>query len=614
MQKTKKYSAKTAFTLVELIVVITILAILWTIAFISLQWYSSEARDSTRISDLSSMKSALELFQLDAWKYPEPSNGVSITYSWSLTAWTQWTFWQTVFNNTSKLDKIPLDPSTDKEYVYSTTQTRNEYQLAWALESGDMALNKNIESAMALEKKARLKIVWTYNWKLLKVMTWSTAYILAMPSLMSASGTTVESILSNKTLWYNWYRNLPSQYAWNYVTLWETNLNLVNAANILVYSWDISILSKSDSTWTNARKTMLENLQTAYSWSAIKAVWEIANILSTDINNTWATENLTTYMVKNDLWWSVKISWSTSNNTTTSNSCATQPSYTHAIFTAWSATSADQAWQNTNSNDPCYYTCENWYTWSDCSTQIICNYWEVISNWQCSDPYWNNVILMMHGEWINNWTTFTDEKWIPFTPYWNVVTTTGQKKFWGSSLLFDWAWDYLEATSSTNFTATWDWTVEAWIFFNSFSWPQYSCPIINYWLGSNDNLLLRAMPSSTSPSQVNAYVQISWAIPTWQENSWRNFWPNIHTGNWYHVAFVRSSWIFYYFVDWQLWTSIDTATSFSMDYNMDKIRIWSAFAWSNPYLNWYIDELRVTKWVARYSTGFTVPVQEFPNQ
>jgi len=39
---------KKAFTLVELIVVITILTILGTIAFISLQGYSRDARDSTR--------------------------------------------------------------------------------------------------------------------------------------------------------------------------------------------------------------------------------------------------------------------------------------------------------------------------------------------------------------------------------------------------------------------------------------------------------------------------------------------------------------------------------------------------------------------------------------
>ncbi len=51
----KSYSGSAAFTLVELIVVITILAILGTIGFLSLQGYSSSARDSTRSSDLASI-------------------------------------------------------------------------------------------------------------------------------------------------------------------------------------------------------------------------------------------------------------------------------------------------------------------------------------------------------------------------------------------------------------------------------------------------------------------------------------------------------------------------------------------------------------------------------
>jgi prepilin-type N-terminal cleavage/methylation domain-containing protein len=63
----KQISNKQAFTLVELIVVITILAILWTIAFISLQWYSSQARDSKRLSDVQNIKKSLELFSLNTW-------------------------------------------------------------------------------------------------------------------------------------------------------------------------------------------------------------------------------------------------------------------------------------------------------------------------------------------------------------------------------------------------------------------------------------------------------------------------------------------------------------------------------------------------------------------
>ena len=48
------------FTLVELIVVITILAILGTIAFISLQGYSQDARNSKITSDVRNLTSAIE--------------------------------------------------------------------------------------------------------------------------------------------------------------------------------------------------------------------------------------------------------------------------------------------------------------------------------------------------------------------------------------------------------------------------------------------------------------------------------------------------------------------------------------------------------------------------
>jgi prepilin-type N-terminal cleavage/methylation domain-containing protein len=55
---------KLAFTLVELIVVITIIAILLTISFISLQSYSANSRDAVRISDMAKIKVSLELFHI----------------------------------------------------------------------------------------------------------------------------------------------------------------------------------------------------------------------------------------------------------------------------------------------------------------------------------------------------------------------------------------------------------------------------------------------------------------------------------------------------------------------------------------------------------------------
>lgn len=43
---------KKAFTIVELVVVLTILAILWTIWFLSFQWYNNSSRDSVRLTAL----------------------------------------------------------------------------------------------------------------------------------------------------------------------------------------------------------------------------------------------------------------------------------------------------------------------------------------------------------------------------------------------------------------------------------------------------------------------------------------------------------------------------------------------------------------------------------
>ena len=122
---------KKAFTLVELIVVITILAILWTIAFISYQWYSRSARDSVRISDIKNIRSALELFELNSWKYPDPENSSPINYLWAEVR-TQWIFWEQNLTNVWKLNKLPKDPLFDVAYTYSVLNTKKEFEL-WAI-------------------------------------------------------------------------------------------------------------------------------------------------------------------------------------------------------------------------------------------------------------------------------------------------------------------------------------------------------------------------------------------------------------------------------------------------------------------------------------------------
>jgi len=69
------------FTLVELIVVITILVILGTIAFMSLSGYSGNARDGSRVSDLTNIAQGLDIAYTRNGSYPSPTNAFNVTYS-----------------------------------------------------------------------------------------------------------------------------------------------------------------------------------------------------------------------------------------------------------------------------------------------------------------------------------------------------------------------------------------------------------------------------------------------------------------------------------------------------------------------------------------------------
>ncbi|MCH8519049.1 type II secretion system GspH family protein, partial [Candidatus Gracilibacteria bacterium] len=98
----KKYSA---FTLIELIVVITILAILGTIAFISLQGYQSMARDSIRVSDMQAIQRVLEYHRLQSGSFPNPQEFFTVSHSGSV-AWRQGVFGNETLAITGRLSEV----------------------------------------------------------------------------------------------------------------------------------------------------------------------------------------------------------------------------------------------------------------------------------------------------------------------------------------------------------------------------------------------------------------------------------------------------------------------------------------------------------------------------
>ena len=71
-----------AFTLVELIVVITIVGILSTVGFVSYSGYLTGARDSNRISQLTKLSDSLQVYAATR-SLPLPDDAINITASGS---------------------------------------------------------------------------------------------------------------------------------------------------------------------------------------------------------------------------------------------------------------------------------------------------------------------------------------------------------------------------------------------------------------------------------------------------------------------------------------------------------------------------------------------------
>ncbi len=127
-----KTNSKKAFTFIELIVSMTIIAILSILWFMSYSKNLEDTRDSQRKSDLSLVSNALESLKLKRWNYPTPWNYFNITNSWYVVAF-QWKLDENVILST--IDKIPKDPFINIPYVYSITKNNKEFQLALTLEN-----------------------------------------------------------------------------------------------------------------------------------------------------------------------------------------------------------------------------------------------------------------------------------------------------------------------------------------------------------------------------------------------------------------------------------------------------------------------------------------------
>ena len=145
-----------AFTLVELIVVITILAILWTIAFILLSWYSAEARDAKRLTDIRNLYSKITI-ENTKWTSLEDLLNHEKTNSWIIINTETKTSeqWTVNFANLNENPENFKDPKTGENYVF--------WYAKWTIERNwKQEIFSFIQLATISEVKQTTKLVWNY--------------------------------------------------------------------------------------------------------------------------------------------------------------------------------------------------------------------------------------------------------------------------------------------------------------------------------------------------------------------------------------------------------------------------------------------------------------------
>jgi hypothetical protein len=230
------------------------------------------------------------------------------------------------------------------------------------------------------------------------------------------------------------------------------------------------------------------------------------------------------------------------------------------------------------------------------------NKWDVsvVEEWDAAtlDQYYNSSSLLCHFDSLNAAGRFIDNSRNNFaiTSSGDVSLSTSQYKFGGASAYFDGTGDYLVTPTTSVLTfGTNDLTVELWIYQTVSSVGAYKVIVGD-----------------------NVYASVGgWTLYSY--NNQLNLWKGgteliapsgtLTLNSWNYVVWTRQSGNNRIFING---TQVGSTVSDSTNYTSTAIYVGSSKINTLNFAG-YMDELRVTKGVARYTSNFTPPNAPFPN-
>lgn len=223
-----------------------------------------------------------------------------------------------------------------------------------------------------------------------------------------------------------------------------------------------------------------------------------------------------------------------------------------------------------------------------------------------SDPSFANVSFLCHFDGTNGGTTFTDQKSHAITRNGSILLSSTHAKFGATSgQLISASSQYLTCAASADFNlGSGDWTIEAWVYFatGANGTTQYLCDLrpastggtypeigfesagqIRFLVGGTQQIIGTGGEFATAGSAIN---------------------------NWVHVAACKSSGSTKLFVSG---SQVGSTFTDSNTYGSSAQLFIGASSFANGFLNAWVDDFRITKGVARYTSNFTPPSAAFPD-
>lgn len=217
-----------------------------------------------------------------------------------------------------------------------------------------------------------------------------------------------------------------------------------------------------------------------------------------------------------------------------------------------------------------------------------------------NDNYFAFVSLLLHMNGTTGSTAFLDSSNNNFsmTGAGNVQISNAVKQFGTGSAYFDGTGDYIEAPLNSAFEfGTGDFTIEFWVYPTATSFSTY---VARWSSGTNNAFFIGGDTSSGIAVYINDASPAKITGGTIQVNQWQ------------HIALVRQGTSIKAYINGTQAGSTYTIGTAAINSSTNNLRI-GYDHYGNPFFQGYIDELRITKGIARYTSNFAPPTAQFPD-